>query len=107
MLPKGFTKVRIYGGFSTRHCESYLERCRSLLRVPADDEPDEASADELWEAAEKSPPTCPHCQCEMVCLQASQRPSWRDLFADDATCPWWYSAMGYRQPVGRLRGAEP
>jgi hypothetical protein len=107
ILPKGFTKVRIYGGFSTRHRASYLERCRTLLRVPADDEHDEQCGDDLREETEKSAPTCPHCQCEMVCLQASQRPSWRDLFASPATCPWWYSTMGYRPPVGRVRGAEP
>jgi hypothetical protein len=107
ILPKGFTKVRTYGGFSTRHRESYLERSRTLLKITAAEEPDEQCGDDLREETEESSPTCPHCQCELVCLQSSKRPGWRDLFADYATCPWWYPAAGNRQPARHLYPAEP
>ena len=33
ILPKGFTKTRAYGGFSCRHRQDYLRRCRELLRI--------------------------------------------------------------------------
>ncbi|HUG67187.1 MAG TPA: transposase, partial [Pirellulaceae bacterium] len=34
ILPKGFTKTRSYGGFSCRHRQDYLQRCRQLLQIP-------------------------------------------------------------------------
>ena len=98
ILPKGFTKVRAYGGFSTRHREDYLQRCRSLLKI-VDSEDDLPTFPGAEEDAEPTGTTsaCPHCQCEMIRVQSSERPRWRDIFTEHVTCPWWYPATGYRR----------
>ena len=87
ILPKGFTKTRCYGGFSCRHRQDYLQRCRQLLRI-AEDEPQTPPPleDELPETTR----TCPRCQDKMVCVSSTPRPSWRELFREHATCPLWY-----------------
>ena len=80
----------------------------TLLKITADEEPDEQCGDDLREETEKSAPTCPHCQCEMVCLQASQRPSWRDLFARLCDLSLVVSRHGLSPSwSGRVPGAEP
>lgn len=89
VLPKGFTKVRRYGGYSGPLCRDYLERCRGLLGIT-----DQASQDETSEKA-LSPsssltPSCPHCEIPLECTASTRRPSWKDLFADNATCPVWH-----------------
>jgi hypothetical protein len=85
ILPKGFTKSRPYGGFSSTHRGQYLTLCRALLRL-SDDEPDKAEEQE----SEEWTPDCPRCQTPLVCIELRGRASWRDLFADHATCPIWY-----------------
>ena len=102
ILPKGFTKVRVYGGFSSRHRQDYLQRCRTLLKIAdSEDEPSTLPLEEDEEEEESASRTCPHCECEMPCVQSSERSSWRDLFAQHTTCPWWYPALGYRPPPVR------
>ena len=97
ILPRGFTKVRAYGGFSSRHRESYLECCRGLLKIAAQADPVEQDADEA-SPREAALPACPHCGSEMPCVISRERPSWRDIFHDPAASPWWYLAMARRPP---------
>lgn len=89
ILPKGFTKTRCYGGFSCRHREEYLQRCRQLLRI-AEPEVEPPSEPLLEDESFDQARTCPHCQAEMICVTSTPRPSWRDLFAEHTTCPLWY-----------------
>lgn len=94
ILPKGFTKVRRFGGYSNRHCQSYLERCRAGLglRSPA---PDVSSGpSELAEQVESEVSTvcCPHCRQPLVCLAQTHRPSWW-LVMTSADRPFWYGAF--------------
>jgi hypothetical protein len=91
ILPKGFTKTRCYGGFSCRHRQDYLQRCRQLLQIaePEDEPQSPPPEDESRETTR----TCPRCQAKMVCVTSTPRPSWRDLFADHATCPLWYQPL--------------
>ena len=101
ILPKGFTKVRCGGGFSSRRRADYLQRCGRLLKI-AEAEHEHQPKAPLEDDDELASRRCPDCQGQMVCVTASERPSWRDLFADYRTCPWWYPALGYRPPP-RLR----
>ena len=54
ILPKGFTKVRRYGGYSGRLCRDYLDRCRGLLGI-TDQASQDAASDEVL------PPSSPNC----------------------------------------------
>lgn len=82
ILPKGFTRTRSYGGFHPAKRKDYLARCRSLLPPVEDnhgglqDVPADKSADDSGLA-------CPHCQAEMSCLVAEDRPSWKQIFDRD------------------------
>lgn len=78
-----------YGGFSCRHREDYMQRCRELLHIAESEA--EPPSEPLAEDESLAPSrTCPHCQAEMICVTSTPRPSWRDLFAEHATCPLWY-----------------
>lgn len=98
ILPKGFTKTRSYGGFSCRQRQEYLQRCRQLLQL-AESETEPPSSTE-GESPE-TPRRCPRCDGTLECVSETPRPSWRDVFADGATCPWWY------QPALSLRRSVP
>ena len=107
ILPKGFTKTRAYGGFSCRHRQDYMQRCRQLLRLadPQNQPPTPPlSEDELSQTTH----TCLRCQSKMVCVSSTLRPSWRDLFRDHATCPLWYqpSLSISRRFASRIRGPD-
>ena len=97
ILPKGYTKVRRYGGFSNRHAESYSSRCRELLglSVPADD----TSAADI--AADASPQEvdplhssthCPVCRGAMICVDERLRPRWFEVM-DSTARPRWYAPI--------------
>ena len=89
ILPKGFTKSRCYGGFSSRLRREYVSRCRELLKLP-DGEPATTSPVEADAPPPESTPKCPHCETPLECIRASKRASWRDIFDNFATCPVWY-----------------
>ena len=88
ILPKGFTKSRQYGGFSSRLRRHYLDRCRALLDSSAS-EPTQPP-DREAEGSSETAPKCPHCSVPLECIQTKRRPSWRDIFDTHATCPVWY-----------------
>ncbi|MBL7041057.1 MAG: transposase [Pirellulaceae bacterium] len=89
ILPKGITKSRCYGGFSSRVRREYLSRCRMLLTL-TDGELGTTSPAEADEPPPEFRRSCPHCDTPLKCIRASKRPSWRDLFNNWATCPAWY-----------------
>ena len=81
ILPKGFTKVRCYGGWSNTRRGDYLSLCESLsaaMPEPAD-EPTTA-VDQYLEAAQEETPLCPQCETPMELESETRRPSWRELF---------------------------
>ncbi len=88
ILPKGYTKVRRYGGYSNRHCDSYLNRCRQLLEIrPVSSDPEsetDSQADSDSLAAR-----CPNCFGPMTCIAATERPGWSVVMAGPAR-PLWY-----------------
>ena len=89
ILPKGFTKTRLYGGVSCRRRKDYLQRCRQLLQL-AEPETQPTSSPSLAGESSEATPKCPRCGGRMLCVASKPRPSWRDVFADQATCPLWY-----------------
>ena len=96
ILPKSFTKVRRYGGYSNVHCRGYLERCRQLLGLQPDESdgsPAQATAnDQPPETTESRPtePACPHCHQPMICVLASERPSWSITMHSEYRPPWYH-----------------
>ena len=54
ILPKGFTRSRCYGGFSSQHRVSYLAQCLDLLPPPEPHAPDPPNTEPEQRA-------CPHC----------------------------------------------
>lgn len=91
ILPKGFTKIRRYGGFSSRHRRDYFARCRRLLEI-AEEEPQAESQPQPTGDASDGERTCPRCQGVLICRESASRPSWRDVLGDQAIRPPWYQA---------------
>jgi Putative transposase len=93
ILPKGFVKVRRYGGFSNRNREAYLELCRQLLGlVPTStDPPNEVDVNEFeGETPEEvCNDKCPKCSESMTCVSHQDKPSWSRVMPGSA-CPFWY-----------------
>ncbi len=97
VLPKDFTKVRRFGGWSNRRCASYLERCAIMMDsagVPLGESAlqfDPADWMDSTEAAhdDSSPqgPACPQCRQPMTPDYWSERPAWREVFAALAAAP--------------------
>jgi Putative transposase/Transposase zinc-binding domain len=81
ILPKRFTKSRIFGGWSNNQRSSFLDRCRNLrssLEPTAQSQPvEEPKKPEEKEARVQ---VCPKCESEMKLESSQQRPSWRILF---------------------------
>lgn len=90
ILPKGFTKVRRYGGYSNRHCQTYLNRCRELLHttLPDDEDPPASQADDPCDT-EAPTARCPNCRSVMRCLTEVDRPSWYEVMTGRHR-PFWY-----------------
>lgn len=101
ILPKGFTRCRRYGGYHGSRCAWYLDTCRELLGVKAEEqEPEEHSQDVAGVA---SVPCCPRCEQPMALVESTSRPSWREVFQGSAThsplvnFPWLRSSPRTRQ----------
>ena len=77
ILPKGYTRSRAYGGYHGTKRAVYLDRCRELLGIAADDP---ATTDDHLDVREASGPTCPHCEIAMLCILQQSRPSWKKIF---------------------------
>jgi hypothetical protein len=88
ILPKGYTKVRRYGGYSNRLCNSYLTRCRQLLDfTPVSNEP--PSEMDSHGDSDSSAARCPKCSGPMTCIAATERPGWSAVMAGPDR-PLWY-----------------
>lgn len=88
ILPKGFTRVRRYGGYHPRQSAKYMELCRRLLQLRGETEsPAELCQSlEAGVAATDSPtsqPHCPQCQVPLRCIGLQVRPSWKQIFEVD------------------------
>jgi hypothetical protein len=96
ILPKGFAKVRSYGGWSNRHVRNYLQRCRelaprqSVLEVGTIAEPQQDSVIDAFDLTDRTL-QCPRCQIAMIPIAFTERPSWRVLFYPESIA----SRMGY------------
>lgn len=96
ILPKGFVKVRSYGGFSNQHRADYLARCCQLLDIqPAGQGeaeaalPSETEQESLLVEIERPLPKCPHCQRSMPCVIATKRPGWSVTMNSIHRPPWY------------------
>ena len=96
--PKGFMKVRRYGGFSNTKRKAYLGRCRQTLGLVGSEElgPTEQqlptdSTDSGSDTQEYSL-ACPRCRQPLTCIASSHRPSWRDTFSSSYRPPWYHDA---------------
>jgi hypothetical protein len=88
ILPKGYTKVRRYGGYSNRRRRTYLDRCRELLRLTplrTDARPETPSPAD----GDSSTPRCPKCSAAMTCLADTARTSWAVVMTGPDR-PVWY-----------------
>ena len=56
------------------------------------------------EATESEPRKCPRCQCELQLIQATTRPSWREVFERLYSSPDAYSPMWH---IGNLQANFP
>lgn len=98
ILPKGFTKTRCYGGYSSRYRKNFIALCQQLSPGSADGQsPDPATEQEPAQPREVNliiddrVPTCPHCQQTMNPISDRPRPSWRDLFYRPLHPAWFES----------------
>jgi hypothetical protein len=90
ILPKGFTRTRRYGGFSGAKCKDYIPQCVALLKI----QPEELEqARSVPSATERQPLKCARCQCELVLLNHTPRPSWRIVFERIYSDPNLYNPM--------------
>jgi hypothetical protein len=91
ILPKGYTRSRSYGGYHGTKRDAYLDRCRELLELTADDLANSGDALDRWEPSE---PSCPRCGIPMVCIFRQSRPSWKKIFERSIYAdPTLYSPM--------------
>jgi hypothetical protein len=98
VLPRRFTKVRCYGGYSNRRRQAYLDRCRELRGLsPLDDAYHKAArvesdAGNIAGEADNAPPArdrCPHCARPMACLIDEPRRPWWEVM-QGPNRPYWY-----------------
>jgi hypothetical protein len=92
ILPKGFTKTRCYGGYSSRYRSSFIAQCKTLCPPLQAEEPPLAAPVATTETdREDVTPCCPHCRQAMQLISNTRRPSWRDLFYGPDHHPWFHS----------------
>jgi hypothetical protein len=77
ILPTGFFKIRYYGILSSRNRKTKLKRCKKVLEVPINQEPDttetESWEDLLFELTGIDPRICPCCKNgRMICKELLQ-----------------------------------
>ncbi len=97
ILPKGFTKTRLYGGWSNTRRGVYVERCCHLLEAAdaplSDDACEFGPFDPLEpQGDDDSSPTCPSCGQPMIPQGEISKPSWQDVMAS-ADRPKWYDPL--------------
>ena len=101
ILPKGFTKSRGFGGYSSRNRTAFIALCQQLKPPPlnpAKEGKESSQADDDQLATEETRcPICLSCQLRdgreqpMVLTGSTFRPSWRDLFYGPDQPQWFES----------------
>ena len=101
ILPKGFTKSRGYGGYSSRNRTAFIALCQQLKppQLTPTEEVKEASQpnDAPFTTEETRCPICLSCQQSdgreqsMALTGSTFRPSWRDLFYGPDHPQWFES----------------
>lgn len=92
ILPKGFTKSRCFGGYSSARRSAFIANCKQL-RPPVTAAPVEVQAS-IPINAERSASSelgCAKCQQPMQLVSETSRPSWRDLFYGPNHHAWFES----------------
>ena len=90
ILPKGFTKTRCYGGYSSRCRGNFIALCKQLCPPPPAETISEAAPVATAQTDRNDDaPCCPRCQQAMQLTRNTQRPSWRDLFYGPSHQPWF------------------
>ena len=92
ILPKGFVKVRHYGGFSNTKRKSYLACCRESLGLVGTNQidKDEQEVGDSASETEQELLACPHCRQPMTCLQSTHRPSWSKTLSSSYRPAWYH-----------------
>lgn len=93
ILPKGYTKTRRFGGYSTRHRKRYIAECRELLAACSSTPsviaaPEVVAAGDSDSAVDRSA-CCPKCQATMRLMEFTPRLSWRIVMRSHFL-PQWY-----------------
>jgi len=93
ILPKGFTKSRCFGGYSSARRTAFITQCKQLQPAAEAVDADEPSAGEApLEDLKTSPERCcAKCQQPLQLIAQTRRPSWRDLFYGPDHHPWFES----------------
>lgn len=93
ILPKGFTKSRCFGGYSSANRTAFIAKCK-LLQPPAQAADEDQSltgevpCEDTQASSERS---CAKCQQPMQLISETHRPSWRDLFYGPDHHAWFES----------------
>jgi Putative transposase/Transposase zinc-binding domain len=91
ILPKGFTRTRCYGGFSSRYRTAFVALCNQLRpHQPSVELEDERSVEANATETDDTP-CCPQCKQKMAETLRTQRPSWRVLFYGPDHHAWYES----------------
>lgn len=82
ILPKGFTKPRCFGGYSSANRTAFIAQCKQLQpSTGATGEAEPTTGDALVEEPKPSSERlCAKCQQPLELIAETRRPSWRDLF---------------------------
>lgn len=100
ILPKGFTKSRCYGGYSSRNRAAFIALCQQLKPPPPEGTVKPAVLASGESELDLDEPRCPICvRCQqrdgseqlMQLTGSTFRPSWRDLFYGPDHPQWFES----------------
>jgi hypothetical protein len=91
ILPKGYVKSRRFGGYSNHHRQRYMEECRELAGISAEESTlvEEASESEAIDPVAERSHACPQCGETMECIAGEDRPGWSRVM-NGPSRPWWY-----------------
>ncbi|QDV22266.1 Putative transposase [Aureliella helgolandensis] len=92
ILPKGFTKSRCFGGYSSARRTAFIALCKQLHPLAVTEQCDPQVNDAITETQDiPTERCCAKCQQPMQLLSETRRPSWRDLFYGPNHHSWFES----------------
>jgi hypothetical protein len=104
ILPKGYTKVRRFGGWSNRSAGDYVER--SAIQLESIDAPlsEEAihfgpftETESVSEDSDDTNGCCPECGGLLYVVAENAKPAWHEVM-NSASRPNWYARDNIRWP---------